>query len=74
MAQQGQPALGDLARHLDNAFLLQRLDVLVQLARDAPVLRVDHQPAGLGGQGREAFQLFEVALQHADARCILWQV
>src|SRR3990167_7560929 len=46
MAELLQTVVGDLALHLDDAFLLQRLDVLLQLARDALVLRVDHEAAG----------------------------
>ena len=46
VAELFQAVLGDLFRPPDDAFLLQRLNVFRQLARDALVLRVDHQAAG----------------------------
>src|SRR6218665_3270527 len=81
LAQALQAVGGGRAGHLPDPFLLRRVrllrglaqrhvlrEILRKNARKAPILRVDHQTAGLGRQRRQAGQVQEVARQHAHAR------
>src|SRR6218665_3937997 len=87
LAQALQAVGGDRAGHLHDAFLLRRVrllrglaqrhvlrEILRKNARQAPILRVDHQTAGLGRQRRQAGKVQEVARQHARARGVFGQV